>query len=178
MKLAIGNSRMDKVWRNCEMTWDEFCERVSITTRTPETATEYRAAKRGQQDRIKDVGGFVGGWLREGRRKNGNVLCRSMLTLDMDYASPNTWVELRESVDSDKIKRVEQLPACRIGRMMAVSELPIIYNDPGTTVGRYVVVSTFHYARFIYIRQQGFDYVFDAVRPAKYADDPVLRQRI
>ncbi len=99
MKLAIGNSRMDKIWRNCEMTWDEFCERVSITIRTPETVAEYRTAKRGQQDRIKDVGGFVGGWLREGRRKNGNVLCRSMLTLDMDYALPDTWAQLREFVD-------------------------------------------------------------------------------
>ena len=99
MKLAIGNSRMDKIWRNCEMTWDEFCARVSITTRTPETVAEYRSSKRGLQDRIKDVGGFVGGWLREGRRKNGNVLCRSMLTLDMDYASPDTWERLRDAVD-------------------------------------------------------------------------------
>ena len=94
MKLAIGNSRMDKVWRNCEWTWEEFCERVSITTRTPETIDEYRSNRRGQQDRIKDVGGFVGGWLREGRRKNGNVLCRSMLTLDMDYAEPGVWDDL------------------------------------------------------------------------------------
>ena len=41
--------------------------------------------RKGGQDSIKDVGGFVGGHLKYGRRKKGNVLSRSMLTLDMDY---------------------------------------------------------------------------------------------
>ena len=40
------------------------------------------------------MGGFVGGQLREGRRKNGMVLCRSMLTLDMDYGEPGIWDEI------------------------------------------------------------------------------------
>ena len=55
---------------------------------------EYRKLKKGAQDNIKDVGGFVGGQLREGRRKNGMVLCRSMLTLDMDYGKPGVWDEI------------------------------------------------------------------------------------
>lgn len=33
------------------------------------------------------MGGFVGGHLADGNRKKGSVLCRSMLTLDMDYAT-------------------------------------------------------------------------------------------
>ena len=37
-----------------------------------------------RRDAIKDVGGYVAGHLKDGRRKVGNVLCRSMLTLDMD----------------------------------------------------------------------------------------------
>ena len=40
------------------------------------------------------MGGFVGGHLREGRRKNGMVLCRSLLTLDMDYGTPDIWDEI------------------------------------------------------------------------------------
>ena len=68
-----------------------YCQRVSVTIRTTETVEEYRKLKKGSQDSIKDVGGFVGGALREGRRKNGTVLCRSMLTLDMDYGSPDIW---------------------------------------------------------------------------------------
>jgi len=46
-----------------------------------------------RRDDIKDVGGFVGGFLKEGRRQNGNVLCRGVLTLDMDYGKLNIWDE-------------------------------------------------------------------------------------
>ena len=91
MKIAVGNSRMDKKWKNREISWDELCEKVSVSIRTTETVEEYRKLKKGSQDSIKDVGGFVGGHLREGRRKNGTVLCRSLLTLDMDYGEPNIW---------------------------------------------------------------------------------------
>lgn len=94
MKIAVGNSRMDKKWKNREISWEELCQRVSSTIRTTETVEEYRKLKKGAQDNIKDVGGFVGGQLREGRRKNGMVLCRSMLTLDMDYGEPGIWDEI------------------------------------------------------------------------------------
>ena len=94
MKIAVGNSRMDKKWKNREMTWEDFCQTVSVTKRTTETVEEYRRLKKGSQDSIKDVGGFVAGHLKDGRRKNGNVLCRSMLTLDMDYGKPGIWDEI------------------------------------------------------------------------------------
>lgn len=94
MKIAVGNSRMDKKWKNREISWKDFCTKVSTTQRTTETVEEYRKLKKGMQDSIKDVGGFVGGHLREGRRKNGMVLCRSMLTLDMDYGTPGIWEEV------------------------------------------------------------------------------------
>lgn len=94
MKIAVGNSRMDKKWKNRDISWDDLCARVSNTIRTTETVEEYRKLKKGSQDSIKDVGGFVGGFLREGRRKNGTVACRSMLTLDMDYGKPGTWDEV------------------------------------------------------------------------------------
>ena len=94
MKIAIGNSRMDKKWKNKELSWEEFLARVGQTTRTTETVSEYRTLNKRKQDAIKDVGGFVGGHLKEGRRRNGNVLCRSMLTLDMDYATSDLWDEI------------------------------------------------------------------------------------
>ena len=40
-----------------------------------------------KQDSIKEVDGFVLGKLKGGRRKKANVLFRSGLTLDMDYAT-------------------------------------------------------------------------------------------
>lgn len=94
MKIAVGNSRMDKKWKNRDISWEDLCARVSSTIRTTETVEEYRKLKKGAQDNIKDVGGFLGGQLREGRRKNGMVLCRSMLTLDMDYGEPGIWDEI------------------------------------------------------------------------------------
>ena len=94
MKIAVGNSRMDKKWKNQDISWADLCARCGNTIRTTETVEEYRKLKKGQQGGIKDVGGFVGGHLREGRRKNGMVLCRSLLTLDMDYGTPDIWDEI------------------------------------------------------------------------------------
>lgn len=99
MKIAVGNSRMDKRWKNREISWDDFKNTIRTTKRTTETASEFRKMSRSRQDSIKDVGGFVGGALREGKRRNGNVLCRSLLTLDMDYAMPGTWEQIESFHD-------------------------------------------------------------------------------
>ena len=88
MKIAVstGNSRMDKKWNLTEMELEDFRERISKTQRTAETMEQYRKMKKSQQDDIKDVGGFVLGRLKGGRRKKDCVISRSALTLDMDYA--------------------------------------------------------------------------------------------
>ncbi len=88
MKLYIstGNSRMEKRWNNVEMELDEFIERISHTIRTAETVEQYGKMTKAKQDAIKDVGGYVGGKLKGGRRKKDCVEFRSALTLDMDHA--------------------------------------------------------------------------------------------
>lgn len=89
MKLFIstGNSRMEKHWNGREMELEEFLQRISTTIRTSETVEQYRKLSKAKQDGIKDVGGFVLGKLKGGRRKKDCVLFRSGLTLDMDYAT-------------------------------------------------------------------------------------------
>ena len=94
MKIAYGNSRMEKKWKNNDISWEDFCKRVSTTQTTTETVEEYQKMTKPQQDNIKDVGGFVAGHLREGKRRTGTVLCRSMLTLDMDHGTPDVLDEL------------------------------------------------------------------------------------
>lgn len=94
MKISYGNSRMDKNWKNNDISWDDFLTRVGSTIRTTETVDEYRKLKKGQQDNVKDKGGFVAGHLKEGRRKKGCVLSRSMLALDMDYGTPDIWEDV------------------------------------------------------------------------------------
>jgi len=99
MKIAVGNSRMDKKWKNKDISWAEFKNAVRTTKRTTETVSEYRKMNKAQQDELKDIGGFVGGALREGKRGNGYVLGRSMLTLDMDYATPDIWEQIEALYD-------------------------------------------------------------------------------
>ena len=88
------NSRRDKIWKNKEVTWAEFIEKVKNTIRTSESMEEYKKLPKAKQDEVKDVGGFVGGRLKDGKRKTGNVVQRSMLTLDMDYATADIWEQI------------------------------------------------------------------------------------
>lgn len=89
LKIAYGGSCFAKVWSNKTITFSELCDRLATTVRTPETVEEYPRLPKKERDRAKDKGGFVGGWLREGRRKGESVECRSMLTLDGDKVDPD-----------------------------------------------------------------------------------------
>ena len=85
-KVAYGDSRQAKKWRNTTITWDELRERLSHPLRTGETVAEYHKMKSAGRSTAKDKGGFVAGELRDGVRKAANVVCRSMLTMDVDQA--------------------------------------------------------------------------------------------
>ena len=94
MRIAIGKSRMALKWKNEDWSWDKLLERCSKTLRTKETVAEYRKMTKAQKDAIKDVGGFVGGALKGGRRKSDCVEGRSLLTLDLDQAAVGIWDEI------------------------------------------------------------------------------------
>lgn len=94
LTIATANNRRDKLWKNKELTWPEVLERVQMTIRTSESVAEYRQLSKAKQDEIKDVGGFVAGKLKEGKRKSGFVEFRSLLTLDMDYADLEIWEQI------------------------------------------------------------------------------------
>lgn len=99
IRLSTGNSRMEKKWNLAEMELSDFRERISTTHRTSETVEQYRKMSKAQQDTIKDVGGFVLGTLKGGRRKKDTVLTRSGLTLDMDYGTPDIMDEIEMFFD-------------------------------------------------------------------------------
>jgi hypothetical protein len=86
LPVAYGNSCFAKTWPNKTITFDELCVRLEQTIRTTESVEEYQKLPKAERDRAKDKGGFVGGQLRDNRRKRENVACRSMLTLDCDHA--------------------------------------------------------------------------------------------
>lgn len=89
LEIATASSRKTKTWRNRKVKWSELADRLSKTTRTPETVAEYKAMKRDRQSDIKDVGGFVGGYLNNGRRTD--VRFRSVICLDADFAKAELW---------------------------------------------------------------------------------------
>jgi putative DNA primase/helicase len=91
LTVATGRSRKETAWRNGEMLWSELVEKLSQTTRTRETLAEYNKMSKSQQDEIKDVGGFIGGALKGGRRTAQNVAWRQVITLDADFADATLW---------------------------------------------------------------------------------------
>ena len=93
--IAVGRSRKATQWQNKEMLWSDLIARLSTTTRTRETATEYAQLSKGDRDSIKDVGGFVGGYLKNGKRNNASVVNRCLVCLDADNADP----ELLDDLD-------------------------------------------------------------------------------
>jgi predicted P-loop ATPase len=84
IKLSYAPSRTAKNWDNQEITYDELLEQLRIPQRTPETVAEYRKMTPEKRGKIKDVGGFVGGYLLNGQRNKNSVQLRSILTLDID----------------------------------------------------------------------------------------------
>lgn len=82
--IAVGSSRRCTQWQNREMLWSELAARLAIPTRTAESAEEYKRLPKAKRDDLKDVGGFVGGVLRGGRRKAESIVQRRLITLDLD----------------------------------------------------------------------------------------------
>lgn len=93
--LAVGLSSRSKSWKNKEMLWSELVDRLSLSTQTPETLREFIQASKEDQHRIKDVGGYVGGYLRGGKRSPENVVHRQVLTLDVDFATSDFFEDFK-----------------------------------------------------------------------------------
>jgi putative DNA primase/helicase len=97
--VSFGKSRFDTKWKNKEVTWDYLTERFKTASRTQETQAEYFRMSKDEQDRIKDIGGFVGGVVDGGRRSAQTVKQRSLITLDIDNAKPGLWEDIKLIVD-------------------------------------------------------------------------------
>lgn len=89
--IATAHKRYSKKWKNKRTHWQDLVNRCADTERTTETMGEYLKMTREEQSGIKDVGGFVGGYLSGGVRKNQSVMYRSVATLDIDYGTAEAW---------------------------------------------------------------------------------------
>lgn len=101
IKIATGTNRYARSWKTQELKWSELVSQLSKATVTKETASEYKRMNKSQQGDVKDVGGFVGGYIpKNGRRVNGAVKQRYLLTLDADSPDDDFLMMLDLALDS------------------------------------------------------------------------------
>lgn len=146
--IATGRSRHETHWKNEEWTWEQFAERAATTCRTEETLSEYMAASKAQQDDIKDKGGFVGGYLRGGRRAKGHVASRRLLTLDIDFASTDVWDIFCLMYDCAALvysthKHTPDKPRLRLVILLDRDVLPEEYEAIGRRVAQSINIEMF-----------------------------------
>lgn len=94
--IALGNNRYSTDWRNLDAKWSVLVEKLSDSKDTGETMAQYLAMDDDKQASIKDIGGFVGGHFRGGRRLKDHVDCRQVVTLDLDDAPEDLWDQIMD----------------------------------------------------------------------------------
>ncbi len=82
--ISAAGSRRAVIWNAQKLLVSELYERLKTPARSAETYDEYMKLAKSRQDDLKDVGGFVGGVLKDNRRKAGNVISRDIIALDLD----------------------------------------------------------------------------------------------
>lgn len=98
IKLSYGTSRTAKKWRNIEENYEDFIAQLRVPKRSRETQEEYKKLTPEKRGKIKDVGGFVGGYLKDGQRRKDTVLFRSLLTLDIDEGCIDIVARIQEKL--------------------------------------------------------------------------------
>lgn len=97
--ISVGASRKSTNWQPQTLMLSELYARLALPVRSTETMGEYLGLTKGQQDELKDVGGYVAGTLNGPRRKAGAVTGRDVLTLDLDNIPPHQTDAIVKRVD-------------------------------------------------------------------------------
>ena len=183
LPISTGKSRFETKWKNKKMLWSALLAKLSKSVETPETHAEYMKMSKEQQDNIKDIGGFVGGHLKEGRRKTGNVLARQILTLDLDFPPADFWDALMNNLELDAAMAVysthkysEKTPRYRLimplDRDVTPDEYEAIARKIAEKIGiDYFDDSTYQPTRLMYWPSNSTD----VVPFFKYYDAPFLK---
>lgn len=91
LDIAVGLKASSKTWKNTKIEWADLVSRMATPVITSETYKQFMSATKDEQSKIKDVGGFVGGYLTKGRRDKNSVAHRQIVTLDIDFSHDNFW---------------------------------------------------------------------------------------
>lgn len=161
--ISIGRSRKETAWRPQRLRWSEFVQRLSTPQKSGEILEEYKKLPKGQQDDLKDVGGFIGGTLKGERRKNDSVEGRCLITLDMDNIPAGQTGEIVKRVGAlgcasviySTRKHEPAAPRLRViiptDRILAADEYEPAARKLAELIGiGYCDPTTFQAARFMY----------------------------
>ena len=90
LTISTAPSRRSTTWTNTHTDQQDLIAKLCEPTTLDITVDDYHHhIPKTKKDDLKDVGGFVGGHLKNGRRKKGNVAERSFITLDIDTGPPD-----------------------------------------------------------------------------------------
>ncbi len=184
--IAVGRSRRSTSWKNEEWNWSDFLNRISETHRTAEKYLEYMHEKKSFQDERKDVGGYVGGYVVNGKRKNGNILNRRLVTLDIDFGTMDIWENYKliygnAAAIYSTHKHSKTSPRLRLiiplDREVTVDEYIAISRRIAGTLGiNYFDDTTFQATRLMYWPSTSIDgdYFFDYMDDEWMSADGIL----
>lgn len=142
--IATGMSARTLTWKNTEIKWSKLVEKLLTENKTNETYKEYCGAKKEEQSKIKDVGGYVGGYLSNGKRSPKNVVYRQLITLDIDFAYNDFWEDFKMIYNNSAVlhsthKHCESSPRYRlilpINREVTADEYVAISRKIAGTLG-------------------------------------------
>lgn len=98
--ISSAGSRRSALWPKQEIYWSELLEKIKTPLRGTESLDEYLKMSKAKQDELKDVGGFVGGELRDNKRKSNNVISRDVIALDMDNIEAGKTQDVLKKIDA------------------------------------------------------------------------------
>lgn len=90
LTIATAPRRTATTWENTYTTKQDLTAAIYDPIVVNIKTSTYHSTNKKTKDHFKDVGGYVGGHLKNGKRKKGHVLDRSFITLDIDNLPPNT----------------------------------------------------------------------------------------
>lgn len=183
IKISTANSRTDKKWKREEIYWSDFVKRLESPHRSPEKLDEYMSYAKSKQDSLKDVGGYVGGLLKDNLRRAGNVISRDLITLDLDNIKPGGTADVLRTLKAlncayavhNTRKHTEYRPRLRVifptGRTLNAEEYEPVARKLGEMIGLEMCdKTTFQAERLMFKPSISSDvvYIFD------YSDSPFL----
>lgn len=175
IKIATAQSRKSTKWIVQTLKWSDLITRISKPIRTEEKIEEFLKFNKSKQDELKDVGGFVAGTLKDGRRKAENVLDRYVVTLDADNIEPGKTEEILKKVSAlscayaiySTRKHIGYKPRLRILIPLDTAVTPDKYEPIARKIASFIDMqimdgSTFEASRLMYWPScsSDSDYVF------------------